>query len=110
MKKARFLSLLCLVFLLSGCTMGSKLKVNFDSNGGSNLSAVSTDGVSIVDLPNDPTREGYLFIGWYYDNESFLRTFNEDSLIINPIIESITVYAQWMKLFSTISFQTNGGN
>lgn len=82
------LSLFALTVLLSGCGYGSK--ISFDTNGGSNIWSKRVSETEIITLPNNPTKEGYLFTAWYIDEE-LTTLFNLDELIV----EDITLYADW---------------
>jgi len=66
--------------------------VDFDTNGGS---TVPTQGVNEGDKaakPDDPTKEGYKFEGWYADKE-LTTPFDFNSAISG----NTTVYAKWTK-------------
>ena len=41
--------------------------------------------------PSDPSRSGYIFRGWHTDNNTFANSWN----FIQPVIESLTLYAKW---------------
>ena len=45
---------------------------------------------SVIDRPDDPTRDGYAFGGWYKDNG-----FNTAFDFSNPVNADITLYAKW---------------
>ncbi len=63
-------------------------KVTFDSNDGTEVSTISVKENEKIKLPKDPEREGYTFVGWYY---------NEELFDFNTIIkEDITLKAQWI--------------
>lgn len=71
---------------------GPGLTVTFDSNGGSEVSKI--ENLSFGDLitkPEDPTREEYIFAGWFTMAEGG-DLFGFDS---TPILESLTLYAHW---------------
>lgn len=77
-KKMRlFLLVLGLISVLplSACTNSVEFTINFDSNGGSEVSSIKTDGTSSITLPNDPIKDGYSFAGWYWDNGTFRDLF-----------------------------------
>lgn len=64
-------------------------KVVFDSNGGTKISEVKIKGNERVSEPNDPTKEGYIFDGWYLDN----KLYNFDSKVTKDIV----LKAKWNK-------------
>lgn len=85
------LTLLFVSFGLVSC-FGDKtpksVTVTFDVNGGNETIAAQTiDYKSLITLPNNPTREGYKFVGWYLDGESF--SFSTE------VKTNITLVAQW---------------
>ena len=41
----------------------------FDTNGGSAVGKVKTDKNGKIERPVDPTKEGYIFVGWYSDSK-----------------------------------------
>ena len=65
--------------------------ITFNSNGGSNVAAKTQDYDTTVEAPADPTMDGYDFLGWYIDNETFLTAFEFNKMPAN----NTTVYANW---------------
>ena len=65
--------------------------VKFDSKGGTAVNALYTQKNSTIIKPEDPTREGYVFKGWYttenYSGNSFDFT--------QSITEDVQLYAKW---------------
>ena len=57
-----------LVFLLVACDDGV-YKVTFDSNGGSPVEAVEVNKGESLSQPDDPTKDGHIFGGWYKDKD-----------------------------------------
>ena len=76
--------------------VGSGYIVTFDSNGGSSVENQIIAKGSTADMPDAPTKENYVFAGWYTDNDSFtnLFLFGERGDVINS---DITLYAQWIE-------------
>lgn len=76
--------------------------VTFNSNGGSeDLLMEGVESGSTIELPNPPTKEGFIFKGWYTDDETFLVEFTNET----PILENITVYASWEEVVEcTVTF------
>ena len=94
-KRILFLLFILISFLLVACDQEGKYTIYFDSNGGSEVSSIKTNGNENIILPDDPEKEGYQFDGWYKDNNTFRKNFREDSLLGEPIDGDITVYAKW---------------
>jgi uncharacterized repeat protein (TIGR02543 family) len=70
----------------------STYTVSFDSNGGSSVSNQTINEGDKVTQPTDPTKEGYIFNGWYSDEETTnLWNFDTDT-----VTSDITLYADWI--------------
>ncbi len=59
-----------ILLLLKSCNK-PKYTVTFDTNGGSEVAEQKVDKDGKLERPSDPTREGYVFAGWYLDGEKF---------------------------------------
>jgi len=95
-----------IVLLLTGCNNNAvSFEINFDSNGGSIVESVNYDGSSTVTIPDNPTKEGFIFDGWYWDNETFDNPFTANSLLDTPIEDDITLYAKWNINTYTLTFK-----
>ena len=79
------------IILISGCSCSKEIKytVSFDSNGGTIVEEQIVSENNYAKEPNEPTKEGYDFAGWYYDNQVF--NFN------TKITKDITLQARWHK-------------
>ena len=82
---------MALVIVYLSATGGFDIK--FDTDGGS---AVATQrlryGESVVE-PSAPTKEGYLFLGWYADEE-LTKQVDVSNMTVT---ESTTLYASWVE-------------
>ena len=68
--------------------------ITYDSCGGTDVTSKNQMYGELLDEPEVPTREGYVFTGWYIDSSCY-----ELWDINNDIIESdMTLYAGWQKL------------
>lgn len=84
--------------------------ISFNSNGGSEVTAITQDYGTVVVAPTDPTKTDYTFAGWYSDSElTSSYTFS------TMPAENITLYAKWNSntpvettLYST-GFETSEG-
>ena len=68
--------------------------ITFDSRGGTDVPAQNQMYGELLDVPEPPTREGYLFTGWYKD----AACFEQWNVEIETIETDITLYAGWEKL------------
>ena len=67
--------------------------VGFDSNGGSPVATLYVaQNTSLTTLPPNPTRLGYIFDGWYIDDDTFTQQFTTP-VVIQSYIE---VHAKWL--------------
>ena len=68
--------------------------VTFDSRGGTDVPAHNQMYGELLEIPEPPTREGYVFTGWYTDTACYeLWDVQEDT-----IEADMTLYAGWEKL------------
>jgi uncharacterized repeat protein (TIGR02543 family) len=87
--------------------------ITFDTQGGSEVKPITIAEGATITLPRNPTKEGYIFDGWYLSDE-FIEKFNATQTISS----NITVYAKWKedggnqdeKQSYTITFDTQGGS
>lgn len=70
-------------------TTTKSYKVSFNSNGGSSINTIRVKENGKVKLPEEPVREGYKFIGWYYRGVEF--DFN------TKIKQDYILIAKWTK-------------
>ncbi len=61
-----------IILLLKACG-GKKeqFKITFDTNGGTAVESLMVDKDGTFKRPKDPTKEGYTFAGWYYNDELY---------------------------------------
>ena len=74
--------------------------VTFEENGGTEVLDVEVKLNSKVTKPADPTREHYVFAGWYTDS-----SFNFEYDFNNPVFDAMTLYAKWEAVKYTITFK-----
>ena len=65
--------------------------VTFQSNGGSVVESMTGEFGTAMTAPEDPTREGYRFAGWYAD--SALQV----PFLFTSYSQNLTLYAKWVK-------------
>ncbi|NCA67415.1 MAG: hypothetical protein EOM87_05070, partial [Clostridia bacterium] len=67
--------------------------ITFDTREGTAIAAIIIPSGTALTRPEDPTKEGYTFEGWYYDANC---TVSAEDLIEGAISQSFTVYAKWL--------------
>ncbi|MDD4212874.1 MAG: leucine-rich repeat protein [Bacilli bacterium] len=114
-KKLIMLTFILISYLLVACNQSVEFTIYFDSNGGSEVTSIKTGGSSAIIIPVNPTKDGYYFAGWYWDNNSFNRPFTANSLLEEPISNNMTVYAKWssnegdlLGIVTAIGFEIDG--
>ena len=65
--------------------------VSFESNGGSEVKPIETLEGQYIVAPEEPTKDGFVFAGWYSDAE-LKNEFDFNGSLIN---EDIKLYAKW---------------
>ncbi len=100
--------LLSALFFLGACQTTSSLTLKFNTNGGTPVSDMVIEGDDVIMMPNDPTKQGYLFAGWFIDSE---LSDEFSSSLINDIQDedTITLYAKWNIITYSIDYVLDGG-
>ena len=80
----------------------NEISISFNSMGGSSVQAITIEKGKTISLPTAPTKEGYMFDGWYYDENYSIAYKVSDTFTSNT-----TLYAKWnenKKQFTNIVF------
>jgi uncharacterized repeat protein (TIGR02543 family) len=78
--------------MVGGCNATSQ-SLHFEVNGGSNVSDIILEIGTKIEFPDNPTKAGFIFAGWYLDIE--LTT--ENTYSVMPKDET-TLYAKWIEV------------
>ena len=108
---------LLLIVLLSFCILaftacGDKEVDNFNLTfkvDGTSYETISTTGDEAISIPNNPTKNGYTFAGWYWDEGTWNEPFTANSLLNAPISSDMSVYAKFDAINYDITYESNGG-
>ena len=93
------------IFYITSMDEINTFSIIFDSNDGSSVNPITQDYLSLVTEPVNPTKEGYIFSGWY-----------EDILLTIPYsfstmpAHNVLVYAKWDSLIPEIDYTVNGNS
>ncbi len=82
---------------VNGATLTAKFEVNsytieFDTLGGPVVDDLTADFNTNISAPSEPTRDGYVFAGWYTTD-----TFEEQFAFATMPLDGATVYARWIE-------------
>ena len=84
------LSLFLTISLFTGCTKAAVL--TFDSQGGSEVAPVEIKSGNPVGFPNDPTKQGFYFAGWFTSPDGNGVAVKDGAFYTS----SVTLYAYWV--------------
>ena len=73
--------------------LNKKVKVIFETNGGSEVKNQTIKSGTTVNKPINPTKQGYQFAGWHVDNKTFKNSWNFNT----PVTNDKVLYARWTK-------------
>jgi len=94
------------LFALSSCELPDFLvkdfTVTFDSDGGSAVEPQTVKEGEAAVKPEDPTKTGYTFAGWYAGETAYD--------FAAPVEADITLTAAWTENTYTVTFDTDGGS
>lgn len=91
----------------------AKYTVTFEANGAeSGAPEAMTDiwvGSEIVE-PEAPVKDGFIFMGWFEDNDTFEKPWIFTGNNASVVTKNITLYAKWVEIQTfNITFESNGG-
>lgn len=99
------------VLLFTGCQKDepptrTEFTVTFNSDGGSEVSAVKVVENKKISKPTNPTKGEFIFVGWFKE-ATWVNAWDFDKDVVT---KNITLYAKWTTVTYTVTFNTNGGS
>ncbi len=79
----------CVIFAISH----AGFTVTFNTDGGSQIENQKVMYGQLVDVDENPVKEGYIFTGWYLDKDC-TKQFDIDK---DTVSDSLTLYSGWEK-------------
>ena len=76
-----------------------EITISFDTQGGSKITPITIRSGESLTLPKTPTKEGFVFDGWYLDSNCIEAY--DDSYVVS---KNITLYAKWRELVAGEEF------
>ena len=115
MKSKRLLLALILCLLTVGCVLALSAcgEVAFEVHfmvDGERYATVTTAGEETISMPENPTKEGYTFEGWYWDEGTWQKPFTVNSLLDAPLSDNMQVYAHFIEDGADDGGSNEGGN
>ncbi len=88
----------------SGDVSNEKLSctVKFDTDGGTEIAEQTVEKGGKAQKPADPTKDGYIFEGWYVDDEKW-------SFAGYVVTEDMTITAKWSPILHEVRFVDENG-
>ena len=83
---------ICLTFI--SCNNIDTFEINFIVDG-NQYNIVECESEKTITFPDAPTKEGYVFEGWYLDDNIWKKPFTNELLLDTPIASDLSVYAKW---------------
>ncbi len=85
--------------------MAGDAVIQFNTNGGTSINPITGKIDSTITPPENPTKTGYDFVGWYIDSQ-ISEPFTDWVMPVG----GITLYAKWTPALTTITFNSLGGS
>lgn len=94
----------------TGCDDDKDLdyNLNFMSDGDKVHYTIVSSGNEKIDLPEEPSKKGYTFGGWYMD-ENYTTPFTSDSLLNKDLDSDLKIYAKWNVINYAITYHLDDG-
>lgn len=100
------IGIIVLILLKTGKPEVKTYTVKFDTDGGTEIVSQTVEAGSVALRPSDPTKEGYTFDSWLYENATY--NFNAS------VNKDITLVAKWNEAVDEnaikVTFDTDGGS
>lgn len=91
------------IFLMTACGEKAKYDLSFIVNN-ETYYTFSTSGNQTISMPENPTKVGYEFDGWFLDNNIWNRPVTADFLSKKPLLYNLKIYSKWKAIEYTASF------
>ena len=106
---------LFLMFAVMFCFVacgGLNLEITFVVDG-QEYAEIQTVGSEAITMPKDPQKDGFTFVGWFFDKDVWQKPFTANSMLDTPLTSDIRVYACFVEEgasgTNTLSFDSMGG-
>ncbi len=100
--------LLFFSILLVGCNEETGGRINFIVDG-KVYESIETNGFEKIELPDEPTKDGFDFVSWYYD-DSFEYVFTDTDFIKQELTVEFSLYAKFIpSVARVINYELDGG-
>ena len=88
-------------------TPPKEFTVSFNSNGGNEVAAQTVVEGDKATKPINPTKDGFTFVAWYKDNNTFADEWN---FATETVTADVTLFANWSAVTFEVTFNSNGGS
>lgn len=96
-------SLFIVVFLLfitvlTAAACSHRVTMSFETFGGTKIASICVDAGKEITVPNNPEKEGYVFLGWYLDSDCLGDAQDLPAVMPETSVTYYAKYAQYPKL------------
>ena len=88
------LAVCTLMLTMTACTNKVKFKINFFVDN-EIYATIDTRGAEIIPMPENPTKEDYIFCGWFWDKDVWEKPFTANSFLDARLLRDMSVYARF---------------
>lgn len=97
--------LLLFLTVIAAAACSNRVTMSFETFGGTKISSISVDAGRQISLPDDPEKDGFVFLGWYLDRDC---EGEKQSLPDVMPSSSVTYYAKYAQ-YPRLTLLTEGG-
>ena len=87
-----FVLIMPFAFLFTGCNKNTKYNINFIVDE-QVYTKIETKGNEYIQLPNEPEKDGYIFIGWFFDDGIWQNEFKSNTYAKRTLDSNVNVFA-----------------
>ena len=94
---AIFMTIACAIgFIACSVTQPATFTLRFVVDG-EVYAAIDTSGEEAIRLQENPQKDGYIFDGWYWDENTWEHPLTANSLLNEKLTSDMGVYAKWVE-------------
>ncbi len=97
--------LFCFLTVIFAAACSDKVTMSFETFGGTKIEAISLSSGAEITAPQNPEKEGYVFVGWYLDKDCK----GESATLPETMPPSSVTYYAKFEQYPSLTLEPNGG-